>query len=317
MRKYTKIAYVAVILLIILIGFFMYKVSGKNEKNEDIKSKTLSEIKYIESKFLNLFNQINNINFDKYKISASEIKESEQKQSSNSSEDSSGNSSQGSGSKGSSESEGEESGNSENSKDSQNSEKSSDSSEKKQKYKLEETGILTKDTEINWDQIKNNVEDMYSYLYTTTLDLYQITNEQQDIVNFNKEYDNLTKTVKDEDKEGTLFELATLYDYLPKFMENCTSEEKEKAVIKTKNKVFKAYSILDTEDWPSISENVNSAIQEFTKIVTDINNQEKGNQYNINKAYIMINELQNAVILKDKEVFLIKYKNLLEELENI
>ena len=31
----------------------------------------------------------------------------------------------------------------------------------------------------------------------------------------------------------------------------------------------------------------------------------------------MINELKNSVKLKDKEVFLIKYKNLLEELENV
>lgn len=315
MKKYTKIAYFAVILLIILVGFFMYKVSGKNEKNEDIKSKSLSEIKYIENKFLNLFNQMNNINFDKYKISASEIKESEQKQSSSSSE----NSSQSGQKENSGTQEGKtgSSGNSSSSEGGQISEKSSNSSQNNQKYEVEETGILTKDTEIDWNQIKNNVENMYSYLYTATLDLYQITKEPQDIVNFNKEFDNLIKTVKEENKEGTLIELSILYDYLPKFMENCTSEEKDKTIIKTKNKIFKAYSILETEDWPSISENVNSAIQEFTKIVTDINKQEKGNQYNINKAYIMINELQNAVILNDKEVFLIKYKNLLEELQNI
>ena len=42
-----------------------------------------------------------------------------------------------------------------------------------------------------------------------------------------------------------------------------------------------------------------------------------GSKYNINKAYIMINELKNSVNLKDNEVFLIKYKNLLEELENV
>ena len=46
-------------------------------------------------------------------------------------------------------------------------------------------------------------------------------------------------------------------------MDNCTNSEKEKIIIKTKNNIFRAYSILD------------------------------------------------------KEVFLIKYKKLLEELENI
>ena len=85
----------------------------------------------------------------------------------------------------------------------------------------------------------------------------------------------------------------------------------------TKNNIFRAYSILDKEEWNTISENINNATQEFTKLVTDVSNKESGNQYNINKTYIIINELQNAVTLKDKEVFLIKYKNLLEELQNM
>ena len=71
------------------------------------------------------------------------------------------------------------------------------------------------------------------------------------------------------------------------------------------------------EEWDTVSDNINRATQEFTKIITNINNKESGNQYNINKVYVMTNDLQNAVILKDKEVFLIKYKNLLEELQNI
>ena len=55
----------------------------------------------------------------------------------------------------------------------------------------------------------------------------------------------------------------------------------------------------------------------FTKLLTNIEKQDNKNQYNINKAYIMINEMQNSVTLQDKEIFLIKYKNLLEELEKI
>lgn len=164
---------------------------------------------------------------------------------------------------------------------------------------------------------KKDVEKIYTSLYSTTLDLYQTSLNQQDIVNFNKEYDNLTKAVKEENKDATLIELVKLYDYIPKFIENCTDDEKEKIVIKTKNDLFKAYSILDKENWNEISDNVNNSTQEFTKLVTNINTKEIGKQYNINKIYVIINELQNAITLKDKDIFLIKYKNLLEELQNI
>lgn len=304
MRKYTKIAYIVLILIIFLLGFFIYKVSGKNSSNESIKEKALVEVKHLESEIQNLFNQLNNINFENYKISSTEIKQEEnENQTSDTAQNSTGNG-------------GESSRKSGNTNSSKSSETTSQTSNNKQ-YILEETGVLTKSSEIDWNQIKNDVERIYTSLYPTTLDLYQTSTNQQDIVNFNKEYDNLTKAVKDENKENSLKELSILYDYLPKFIENCTDNEKEKTVIKTKNYIFKAYSVLDKEDWSDILNNINSATQEFTKLVTNIDNKENENQYNINKTYVILNELQNAVALKDKEVFLIKYINLLEELQNM
>lgn len=298
MKKYKKIAYITLILIIFISGFFIYKVFGKNNSNDNLNEKTLEEVKQLESKFQNLFNQLNNISFENFKISSTEIKEQEsQSESSSSSENSSSN-------------------NSSKEKSSENKDNSTSKQDNKQ-YKLEEVGILTNQEEINWEQIKKDVEKIYTSLYSTTLDLYQTSVNQQDIVNFNKEYDNLTKAVKEENKDATLIELVKLYDYIPKFIENCTDDEKEKIVIKTKNDLFKAYSILDKENWNEISDNVNNSTQEFTKLVTNINTKEIGKQYNINKIYVIINELQNAITLKDKDIFLIKYKNLLEELQNI
>lgn len=297
MKKYTRIAYIALILIVLLSGFFMYKVFGKNNSNEKLDEKTLAEIKYFENEFQKLFNQFNNISFENYKISSKEIKQEEnENQTSSSKQDSTNSKSQ--------------------DQKSQNSEESENSKDNKQ-YELEEIGILTKDTEIDWKQIKNDVEKIYSSLYQMTLDLYKTSTEQEDVSNFNKEFDNLIQAVKEEDKEKSLNELSILYDYLSKFITNCTADEKEKTILKTKNYIFKAYTILDKEKWEEINNNTNNATQEFTKIITNISDKETGNQYNINKAYIMINELQNAVTLKDKEVFLIKYKNLLEELQNI
>lgn len=310
MQKYKKIAYIALILLIIVCVFFIYKVFAKNgQKDHDTVAKSLEDIKLLEGKFLNIFNELNNIKFENYQISSTEIK----KQNNNSKEESEG---QGGSSSDKSK---QGSGNSESSSDSGGAEgsQSEESSSKNKSYNLEEQGILTQDSEINWKQIKNDVENLYTPLYNMTLDLYQTNANQQDIINFNKEYDNLTKAVKNEDKELTFSELSILYSYLPKFISNCTEDTKEVIIAKTKDDILKAYSLLEKEQWATIAESINLAAQEFTKLVTDINGDEKTNQYNINKAYIMINEMQNAVLLKDKQIFLIKYKNVLEELENI
>ena len=46
-------------------------------------------------------------------------------------------------------------------------------------------------------------------------------------------------------------------------------------------------------------------------------NTDSNKQYVINKIYIMLNELQNAVNMQDESIFLIKYKNILEEMNNL
>ena len=43
-------------------------------------------------------------------------------------------------------------------------------------------------------------------------------------------------------------------------------------------------------------------------------NYAKDNMYKVNKCYVLLNELENSMDLKDKEIYYIKYKNLLEEL---
>lgn len=314
MKNFRKIAYIVLILIIIISIFALYKVYGKDQKDGDIRQKTLTEVKQIESTFLSLFNELNNIKFENYTITTNEIKKEasskENSQSQGSSEGGSSSSSGGSEDSSQSKGAGNTSGKSESSENDK-------SSKENKKYNLKETGILTKSSDINWDYIKNETEKMYTSLSKLTLDLYETNVNQQEIVNFNKEYDNLIKSVKEENKSDTLTELSILYNYLPAFIENCTDDQIQKSVIKTKNNVFKAYSKLENKDWSNISFDINQAIQEYTKIVTSVDNFDERNKYTINKAYVIINELQNAINLEDTDIFLIKYKNLLEELQNI
>jgi hypothetical protein len=135
-------------------------------------------------------------------------------------------------------------------------------------------------------------------------------------LNFNTEYDKLTSAVKDEKKEETLAELSKVYEYLPKFLEESEQEEMYTTLIETKYNILKGYSKLDEQNWQEIGNDINSGINSYSKLLTNTNiDSEK--QYNISKAYIMLNELKNAVDLEDTAVFLIKYKNLVEEINNM
>lgn len=311
MKKYQKIAYIFLVIFVLSIVFILFKSYADINKNEDEKEKTETEIQRIELSFVNMFNELNNIKFENYRINTSQINKEDLKDNSSSSASETTPSSGGSSS-----SESSSSGDQGESQKENGSSQSSEESKENQNYEMKLSGVLTNNSDINWENLKNEVEILYSAIPSLTIDLYKININKEKITNFNQEYDNLMKAIKEENKQNALDALANLYNYLPDFIENSTDDTNEKILIKTKNNVFKAYSLLDKNDWNAITENVNLANQEFTKILTDSQSSNK-NQYIINKAYVQINELQNSTQTKEKEIFLIKYKNLLEELENI
>ena len=160
------------------------------------------------------------------------------------------------------------------------------------------------------------MEELYISIPTITLDLYKKNVNKDDILNFNKEYDNLIKVVKNENKEEVLGTLNNLYSYMPKFIQNTSDDNVNKTIVETKSYIVSAYSKLDAENWDVISDDIKKAIDVYSKLLSDTNiDSEK--QYSLNKSYVILNEIQNALSIKDKSVFLIKYKNLLEELENV
>ena len=40
-------------------------------------------------------------------------------------------------------------------------------------------------------------------------------------------------------------------------------------------------------------------------------------EYKVNRTYVLIKELQNSLVYKDKKLFLVKYKNLMESVNTL
>lgn len=301
MKKFKTMAYIVIIAIIIIFAISIYVNASKNNE-DDQKSKTLSELEYIETKFVELFNKMNNIEVRNYKITVGELSKETTESSSKSEE--------GSASGGSSK--GGESGASSSNKETGTEDEGQD----KEKYELTSNGILISSRDVKWDEIKWEVENLYSSISTMTLDLYKMQINQDDILGFNKEIDNLTTKIAENNKQQTLDELVKGYEYIQKFFQSVSDSEITKLLIETKLNIFKAYSKLDQKNWQDIGNDVKNAIDIYSKLLTNTKI-EQMKQYGINKGYIMLNELQNSVTIQDEQVFLIKYKNLLEEINNI
>lgn len=304
MKKFKITAYIVLITIIVVIGATIFaKANEDEEKNKNEKAWT--ELKYLDSKLEDLFNEMNNITMRNYKVYTSNI-ESKKKEESNTSSESSSSS---------------DSGNSKSSTQTTNNEQDeknqSNEDEKNLKnYTMKQEGVLTNTDVIDWNKVKNEIELIYTSIPAITLDLYGLNINQEEILNFNRQFDNLTVLVKNQNKEETLRELAKTYQYIPKFAEKVTDDILYKTVLNTKSNVFLAYSKLDGKNWDEISNDVKNAINVFSQLLTG-NIVNTNNQTTINKVYVMLNELQNATNVKDETVFLIKYKNLLEEINNM
>lgn len=309
MKKSKKIL-ICVILILIIIGSVVLAsfIKAKNRNNDGQgKDKAVSEVKYLETKLTALLNSMNNIKYENYKVITSKIDENDTKDTTKSS-DKNDNSNMGD-EKSKTQDKAQASGNGE-----------SDSNSQKQgntnKYSVERiSSMSTTSGSVDWSKIKNEIEVLYSIVPTITLDLYDLDTDKNEILKFNTELDNLTAVVKKEDKEKTLVELAKLYSFLPKYLEQVSTNEVYTNVINTKAYVVAAYSIVETENWDQVIEYINKAIESYSKVLNNVTEDTK--MYNVNRGYILLNELQNAANIKDKEIFLIKYKNLLEEFNSI
>ena len=67
MKNFKRISYIILIVIIIILSLIIYFSVIKNNDNEQDK-KGVSEIRYVESKLVDLINSMNNIDSRNYKI---------------------------------------------------------------------------------------------------------------------------------------------------------------------------------------------------------------------------------------------------------
>ena len=155
MKKLKIISYIILLIVLVVLALTVYTSANQNDE-EDEKEKVISEIRYLDTKLVDVFNTMNNIETRNYKIYTTKIEESRSAETTGS-----GNSSS-------------EGGESSGGSDSGNTTSSTNSTNTGENYEMVESGILTSDRNIDWTSCKNEVELIYTSISTITLDLYKL-----------------------------------------------------------------------------------------------------------------------------------------------
>lgn len=305
--KRIMIIIVLIIISIIILYFIKSKNFAKIDEMSDLKDKVSQEIYFLDDYIISIANSLNNINLENYTIkSETLVGKSGEENNNDKSSSSSSNSNQGNSS-------GENGGESSSSGSNSSSQESEQSGKYSSAYNMEPSDILVNSRTADWKSIKIAVERLHSVWPSIIVDLYRLNINTTTVQNFSRDLDELTKNVKNEEKNTTLIYIAKLYSYLPSFGAEAFNSNIDKNMINTKANLINAYAIIEQQKWDEIQTYLKKAEDEYMNI---INNNNK-NQYNVNKAYILLKEFQTSVGTKDTDIMYIRYKNLLDELNVI
>lgn len=191
---------------------------------------------------------------------------------------------------------------------------SGDAKKNDYQFQMVENSILVGNTEPNWEDLIYDIEQIYSNWSIVTLDLYKQNINNQKILSFNVDLDNTAKAIKDKNKEQTLILLAKLYSYIPTYVEDFLDDQMQTNLYKVKSNLFNAYSIIEQNNPNEVKKYLQSAEEAMVAMMNNIQNQKT---YNLNKAYILLKDLQTTVDKNDTSIFYLKYKNLSEELNSL
>ena len=295
---------IIVVISMIVGAIFIALIFAKPSQAINQKEKIDKEVIYLDTKILMLINSLNNINLQNYQVSMSKI---EEKNSSN--EEQSGSSS------GNKESMGgtEEEASSESSKTT-GTEKSNNE-EKITVTKMELEGGNSGNSEPNWKNMQSEVEMLLQAWSTIILDLYKTDSNKDDILNFSTTLDDVIVNLNKKDKTMSAMYMAKLYSYLPKFLGEKPNDKVLKTVIETKSHIINAYAYIETDNWDKVGEETNSASGVYAELMNDVDLAKDQRKYGINKSYVLLEEFKNSLGTKNKDVFYMKYKNIIEGLD--
>ena len=184
--------------------------------------------------------------------------------------------------------------------------------------KMEQELVLNENQEVDWKLIQGGTELLYSVWPTIVLDLNNMNVDSNKIVEFSNTLDETLSSIEQKDKAKTSENLAKLYGFLPEFLQDINDiEDVKKEILKTKSYLLKAYAAMDAGNIQSVTTETANTKNCFMQIVNNISKENDQRKFNINKAYILIEELKNSLSQEKSQIFYLKYKNIVEELNTL
>ena len=119
------------------------------------------------------------------------------------------------------------------------------------------------------------------------------------------------KKMQEENKVDTLVVLSNMYNYIPTFLSQVSDNQKYISLLQTKALIMQSYALVEQDKWDEMLSITQKAIDTFLLVINQVDDTNT-NVNTVNKIYIYLNEIKNTIQEKNKELYFMKYKNLVE-----
>ncbi len=265
---------------IVFLLFFGIILTGCGNKEDSKNEKIKTEIDYLATEIFSLSNSLNNIPSN-IELLPKEV-----------------------------EIKNEESNSEENKQDEGNSEKEE---EPIQSVELSNASVLNSELKIDWEKAKIDIEQINSIWSIINIDLKNAKVADNDLQEFNDTLNLTIISIKNEEQINAIDNICKLYSFIPTFYEYMSVDAQSKVSARAKNELLKACNSVNKNEWESVDQYIINAENEYL----ELNNQNTGSNnknFNVEKIQTLVKNLRNTTTLKDKELFFMHYKIIIENI---
>ncbi len=177
----------------------------------------------------------------------------------------------------------------------------------------EEIGLLVQEDTLDWEKLLEDTKKIESSIPTILVDLAALNIQAEDIAKLSNGVNNMIIAIDNKDERTYLIELNNVYSLIPTYMEKYAGDKEI-----TFKKRLKYYAIATYISYMDGNlEMARTQVEELDKAYNDKMqdiNYAQNNEYNLNKLYILIQELKRAVEADSRELVRSKYLLLIEEI---
>ena len=168
------------------------------------------------------------------------------------------------------------------------------------------------DGSLQWKDISKEVEESSVSIDAIIQDSSELDVSNEDILALRNEVNSLIISAGNKDEYNLLQKASNLYSLLPNYMEKYSEDKNKIDIMKLKGLVLTSYIQANSLEWDLSKDTIILAEAKYNEMMNNIDYMKEYSN-SLNKVYVLLEELKNAIELQEIELTKVKFINFIEK----